>query len=97
MSKYIDADRMMRELKVAYEEAYEEVGVTEDALMDMVYKFVQALLMAAPAEDVAPVVRAEWETDGIAMVCSKCRKNLVVEQGDAEMNFCPNCGADMRA
>ena len=41
--------------------------------------------------------RAEWETDGIAMVCSKCRKNLVVEQGDAEMNFCPICGADMRA
>ena len=38
----------------------------------------------------------EWLGRGIAMVCSLCGKGLVVEQGDADMNYCPNCGAKMK-
>ena len=40
--------------------------------------------------------KGRWEADGIAMVCNQCHRCLVVEQGDADMNFCPHCGADMR-
>ena len=28
--------------------------------------------------------------------CSECGAYLEIDCGDAEMNFCPNCGADMR-
>lgn len=40
--------------------------------------------------------KGHWKADGIAMVCDQCGKKLVVEQGDADMNYCPHCGADMR-
>lgn len=40
--------------------------------------------------------KGRWEDDGIAMVCNQCHRCLVVEQGDADMNFCPHCGSDMR-
>lgn len=93
MGKYINADRMIREVKVAYEKAYEEVGVTEDALMDMVYKFMQALLMAAPAEDVAPVVHSEWKLG----VCQNCQYDWGKVALTASVpDFCPGCGADCR-
>ena len=32
----------------------------------------------------------------IGAECSECHKWLDVIQGTAEMNYCPNCGADMR-
>lgn len=44
---------------------------------------------------VEPVKRGKWEENGIAYVCSLCHRSLVIEQGDANMNFCPNCGARM--
>lgn len=28
--------------------------------------------------------------------CSECGGYLEIDCGDVEMNFCPNCGADMR-
>ena len=28
--------------------------------------------------------------------CSKCNKELYIGCGNMKMNFCPNCGADMR-
>ena len=44
---------------------------------------------------VQAVRHSEWESNGIAMKCNQCEKCLVIEQGDAEMNYCPNCGAKM--
>lgn len=32
----------------------------------------------------------------VSWMCSECGKWLDVLQGDVNMNFCPNCGADMR-
>ena len=39
----------------------------------------------------------EWtflETNGFK--CSECKRYLNIACGDVKMNFCPNCGADMR-
>lgn len=41
--------------------------------------------------------RGAWVDNGIAMECSICGKAIVVEQGTAEMNYCPNCGVKMDA
>ena len=59
--------------------------------------------------DVRPNVRGKWQgynteephkwvrDDGepIFLVCSKCN-GTVLNNGSAQWNFCPNCGADMR-
>lgn len=55
-------------------------------------------IMNAPAADVAPVVHGEWiavPNSGIGNTakCSCCGKPIY---GYKAMNFCPNCGADMR-
>lgn len=58
-------------------------------------------ISALPPADVRPVVRGRWieigeESDGNYSIwffrCSECQ-----ETGVQGMNFCPNCGADMRA
>lgn len=56
----------------------------------------EALRMAIEALQEPERKKGRWEADGIAMVCDQCGKKLVVEQGDADVNYCPHCGADMR-
>lgn len=41
-------------------------------------------------------VKGEWSGDMSIYKCSVCGKWIDVLQGTAEMNYCPNCGADMR-
>lgn len=55
-------------------------------------------VVCAPAADVRPVVRAVWRryspfTD--TYECSNCGEQVIDQQ--FRTNFCPNCGADMRA
>ncbi len=41
--------------------------------------------------------RGKWiDNRDVSWMCSECGKWLDVLQGDVKMNFCPNCGADMR-
>ena len=64
-------------------------------------------LESIPAADVRPVVRAEWygEADGYAdgelvydmWSCPICGKRFEEWEEKPDWNFCPNCGADMRA
>ena len=56
-----------------------------------------------PAADVRPVVHGEWQEkavwDDVVFVCSNCGEPWTLIEGTPEqnnMNFCPNCGADMR-
>lgn len=45
------------------------------------------------AEDVAPVVHAEWEHHGVCILaCSNCHDTIMC---DRVSNYCPNCGAIM--
>jgi len=52
-----------------------------------------------PAADVRPVVRGKWESHGEGFkwvyICSACGYVDGYPLND-RMNFCPNCGADMR-
>lgn len=53
------------------------------------------IIRDAPSANVAPIVYGKWRSRGIAAVCSVCGADLVIEQGTAELNYCPNCGARM--
>ena len=81
MSRYIDADALMEEL---LDSGWE-------------YKVDQQ-----PTADVRPNVRGEWiepNRDDVVSYgpgykgCSNCGKAVWLGKW---MNFCPNCGADMR-
>ena len=42
--------------------------------------------------------KGKWlDNDRYGYLCSECGAYLEIDCGDAEMNFCPNCGADMRS
>ena len=52
-----------------------------------------------PAADVRPVVRGHWERTLWFVTCSVCEYTSadMDDEGSAiSLNFCPNCGADMR-
>ena len=52
-------------------------------------------VMDVPAADVRPVVRAEWIKGGDGCeYCAKCKYDRCLD--GYILNFCPNCGADMR-
>ena len=53
------------------------------------------IISEQPIADVQELRHGKWKCDGIALKCSECDECLVVEQGTADMNFCPNCGAKM--
>lgn len=70
---------------------YDGNGNAQDASQD-----IASALSAIPAADVRPVVRGRWIDNGIPESilsgCSVCGYTC----GSSSMNFCPNCGADMR-
>ena len=40
--------------------------------------------------------KGKWiDNRDVSWMCSECGKWLDVLQGDIDMNYCPNCGADM--
>ena len=48
-----------------------------------------------PAADFRPVVRGKWEHfGGDVFRCSEC--GYGIQPWNIGVNFCPNCGADMR-
>ena len=57
-------------------------------------------LRNVPAAEVKPVARGEWkQVDEDTWECSNCELLWTLNDGnphDNNMNFCPNCGADMR-
>lgn len=60
-----------------------------------------ARIVAIPAADVRPMVRAHWiyhEDDyGDYYECSNCHDEYVVYEGDMHWKFCPTCGAETMA
>lgn len=58
----------------------------------------EMLIDEAPTVEVEPVRRGVWEIGSwnIGIKCSECGKWLNIEQGDADMNYCPHCGANMK-
>ena len=46
-----------------------------------------------PAADVREVKRGKWEVHYPLATCSVCGNTMEIV---TQLNFCPNCGADMR-
>lgn len=93
MAEYIEREAVIKVLHENTTEMESDIyygsnkGVPKDEIEDIINEI--------PAADVVEVRHGEWGDDGIAYVCNICGKNLVIEQGTAEMNYCPNCGAKM--
>jgi hypothetical protein len=89
--RLIDLD----EFNVSYTEPKDE-GFEEGVM------YVFEMLSKAPTVEAVPVVHGEWLDNGekdvygiskpFAISCSICGSSA----GTSWMNFCPNCGSDMR-
>ena len=92
------SDYISREAATAYAplpKEYREYSTSNlDDAFDYGYNFAIEQLESIPAADVRPVAHGEWKhTVGVSYRCSACGKETYMGEG---MNFCPNCGADMR-
>ena len=78
--------------------------ISRNALLDAMPKNdellsvdVRRIICESPKVDAEPVRYGMWEDDNYIWKCNLCHKCLMIEQGDADMNYCPNCGAKMDA
>ena len=100
MDEYIKRSDALNASKIVYieciyldEEEYEE-GESDD--IPVVFR---RDIEAIPAADVAPVRRGKWKRELWFNTCSECGFTMTDKDDEGEpiaMNFCPNCGADMR-
>ena len=90
MTRLIDADALKEYIDCGHLRNPCEVCFSE---LDVVN-----LIDAQPTIEAEPVKHGKWigYAGTIGNECSVCGKWLDVLQGTAEMNYCPNCGADMR-
>jgi len=86
--EYIEREALIADCERAIKSANEyRMAIVDREFIDIVE--------AQEVTDVMEVVHGKWDYDGIALVCNKCSCSIVVEQGTADMNYCPNCGAKM--
>ena len=90
MARYIDADAMRQEW---LENGENEYVYDTNAVLDSIDQ--------QPTIEARPVVRGEWDEDKYSFCnyCTQC--GLIIERGcikwkTGELNYCPNCGADLR-
>ena len=69
---------------------------TNDSMDKALYNFALNRVIEQPTVEAVPVVHGEWTDDQYVWECNKCGSWFEVTQCRGEMNFCPNCGADMR-
>lgn len=86
MSRYIDADKLIEDVRI------------KRGLHEIIKGVIYSFLHDAPTADVVESKRGEWielPSNGIGNTaeCSVCRDSVY---GYESCNFCPNCGADMR-
>lgn len=70
----------------------------------LTYEFLLEHMRNVPSADVVERKRGEWiykpdDYDESTWECSNCKEPWTLIDGtpqDNNMNFCPNCGADMR-
>ena len=102
MSRYIDADKLQKELaSMWYESNISVTGISVSELID-----------EQPTADVRENVKGRWvevvdrtemydkegvKTWGMLFQCNQCGFVLnAIEGHTGQYNYCPNCGADMR-
>ena len=98
--RLIDADALYEELSTL------SVMVTwlragKGVLNEFMKQYRESVLRIVdeqPTVDAVEVVHGRWvdDHDDPRYICEECGKWLLIDDGTAEMNYCPNCGADMR-
>ena len=89
MARYIDVDFFKELITYCHEHT------PDGSEVHYVYGVVLKELDKIPIADVVEVRHGAWGEDDIAYVCTLCGESLVIEQGTADMNYCPHCGAKM--
>lgn len=93
------AEHAFKEWNLAMAAADGEYEINRVFKMKELCRAVEAVAMAAPIIDAAPVVHGEWETTSYnpRMVrCSKCHCGDHIHLAEKDIfNFCPICGARM--
>lgn len=56
----------------------------------------ESIIDDAPTVEAEPARHGQWEDDPYIWKCNVCKTWLMLEQGDADMNYCPNRGANMQ-
>ena len=86
------AEHAFKEWNLAMAAADGKCEINRVFKMKELCRAVEAVAMAAPIIDAAPVVHGEWSSIPIGLwQCTRCAKIY-----DYAYNYCPNCGADMR-
>ena len=96
MTEYIEREALKQQ--IVDEQTKNHVGIG-NAGYEIGYhnglSMAMAMVLTAPAADVAPVVHGRWDVSdtelGWCCKCSVCSSNAVMQY-----RFCPYCGADMR-
>ena len=87
--RLIDANALKKEI----DEWLDSVGEATIAKNRAYYGELMGCIKDTPTVE---RLRGEWADDNVKWKCNRCGKWLVIYDGDADMNFCPECGADMR-
>ena len=103
MSDYIGREAALDALRTVFDT---EAWDCTDGGHLIRYEDAECALKEITAADVRPVVRGEWLLDTVypsgvkKFRCSICGYDRTVHEryeGVFQLNFCPNCGADMRS
>lgn len=102
MSKYIDAEKLLKRWTVAESGTRFSLHDCDNFPITVTLKDVQNSIRNAPAADVEPVVHARWVDACVRdWHCSRCAceiQKIRHYDGYAHKdlpNYCPNCGAHM--
>lgn len=74
-------------------EYIEREAALDAAKKSHLYFDLKPIINSIPAADVRPVRHGRW---GVKNECSECGCQPWFERDIHTLNFCPNCGADMR-
>lgn len=89
MTEYIERDAAVK----AAQDGADEWDGGYNRNRDM---YIEAAIDKLSAADVKPIVRGKWEVNHYPVAeCQVC-KHLIDISHLISINFCPNCGADMR-
>lgn len=98
MTKYIERERVLEQIRNFTEEEYFSVDYYIRGWNEAVTYILNYITKDIPPADVQEVKQGKWEekrlvSGEIKYTCSKCGQ---VFQGESlDFNYCPNCGAKM--
>ena len=76
----------------ALEKALEEITIPVAVVKGKMFRLIKEAPTINP-ESLRP--HGKWFPDPHDWICSKCGKWLELADGNADMNYCPHCGAKM--